>query len=81
MQFEGLFLPDSINYNCIFKACGSVGAVEKGEEIHEVVNQQRLLGEKHNVLGTALVDMYAKCGTLAKAQGVFDKLPAPDVVT
>ena len=37
--------------------------------------------EKSVVLGNALVDMYAKCGALRKAQEVFDKLCIRDVVS
>jgi pentatricopeptide repeat protein len=33
-----------------------------------------------SLLGTALVDMYAKCGMLAKAQGVLEGLPVRSVV-
>ncbi|MCO5592863.1 hypothetical protein L7F22_046867 [Adiantum nelumboides] len=33
------------------------------------------------VLGTALVDMYAKCGVLQKAQKVLEELPFRNVVS
>ena len=32
------------------------------------------------VIGSALVDMYAKCGALVKAQKVLEELPVHDVV-
>eukprot|EP00250_Pteridium_aquilinum_P017549 c23686_g11_i4 orf=3-908(-) len=63
------FSPDAVTFLCILKACGTIGAAKKGEEIHAKVSRQGLL-EKHTVLCTALVDMYGKCGELAKAQEV-----------
>ena len=32
------------------------------------------------ILGTALVDMYVKCGLLAKAQEVHDRIQTRDIV-
>ena len=79
MQIEGL-LPDSVTFMCILKACGSIGAVDKGIKIHnEIVNMGLI--EKDIVLGNALVDMYAKCGVLGKAQEVIDQLPIRDIVS
>ena len=73
MQNEG-FYPDAITFICILKACGNIGSLKLGGEIHEEVRKQSLL-EKDIVLGTALVDMYGKCGNLKKAQEVFNELP------
>mgnify|MGYP000668626338 CR=1 FL=1 len=69
MQREGLS-PDAITFTCILKACGSIGAIEKGKEIHEEILSRGFL-EKDMVLANALVDMYAKCGTLSKAEEVL----------
>lgn len=77
MQDEDLS-PNAVTYVCILKACGNIGALEKGEEIHAEVRRQGLL-RKDIVLGTALVDMYAKCGLLLKAEQVFNEFPARDV--
>ncbi|KAI5076844.1 hypothetical protein GOP47_0008909 [Adiantum capillus-veneris] len=78
MQNEGLF-PDAPTFARVLKVCGSIGAAEKGREIQlEIVRKGLLL--KDLVLGTALVDMHAKCGELAEAKEVFDALPFKDVV-
>ena len=66
MQNDGLS-PNAITFVSLLKACGSVGAVEKGIEIHNEIMSKRLL-EGNIELGNALVDMYAKCGELEKAQ-------------
>ncbi|KAI5060776.1 hypothetical protein GOP47_0025196 [Adiantum capillus-veneris] len=76
MQREGVS-PDAVTFACVLQACGITGAVDKGEQIHKVISKQGLLA--HNVvLGTALVDMYAKCGALSKAAGVLEQLPTRD---
>jgi pentatricopeptide repeat protein len=51
-----------------------------GEEIHAEITKQGLLA-KSVVLGTALVDMYAKCGAVSKAREVFDKLLTRNTVS
>ncbi|KAI5071803.1 hypothetical protein GOP47_0014054 [Adiantum capillus-veneris] len=79
MKTDGL-LPDSVIFSCILKACGNIGATQKGEQIHYELSKLGLL-KNDSVLGNALVDMYAKCGTLIKAQEVLDELPSQDVVS
>ncbi|KAI5062664.1 hypothetical protein GOP47_0023203 [Adiantum capillus-veneris] len=77
MKDKGLF-PDAMTFSCILKTCGSLGAAMKGQEIHAEIARRCLL-DNDTVLASALVDMYAKCGALAKAQGVFDELLVQDV--
>jgi pentatricopeptide repeat protein len=61
------------------KASSSTGAIDITEEIHEQILNRNLL-DKDVVLGTALVDAYAKCGLLEKSQRVLKELPTRDVV-
>ena len=68
--------PDAFTLSCILKACASIGAVSMGQKIHEDIIQNQLLEENDVVLGTALLDMYAKCGELEKAEQVFETLPS-----
>ena len=37
--------------------------------------------KRNQVVGNALVDLYAKCGVLEKAREVFDMLPARNIVS
>ncbi|KAI5057937.1 hypothetical protein GOP47_0027952 [Adiantum capillus-veneris] len=78
MRSEGLS-PDGITYACTLKACGLAQDVDMGERIHNETASQGLL-ERDVVLGGALVDMYAKCGALTKAQQVLEELPVRDLV-
>jgi pentatricopeptide repeat protein len=72
--------PNTVTFLCTLKACGIVGSAAKGEKLHAKILRYRLLG-MNSLLGTALVDMYAKCGSLGKARDVFDHLPARDVIS
>ena len=79
MRKEGLS-PDAITFTCILKSCGEIGDVDKGKQIHEEISKSGLL-EKDIMLGTALVDMYAKCGVPIKAQNVLENLPFRNTVS
>ncbi|KAH7432824.1 hypothetical protein KP509_07G041900 [Ceratopteris richardii] len=79
MQLMG-FLPDEVTFVCILKACGSLQALAKGQEIHVQILRERLF-EKHVAVANGLLDMYMKCGSLKKAQEVFNELPVHDTVT
>ncbi|KAI5070846.1 hypothetical protein GOP47_0015189 [Adiantum capillus-veneris] len=76
MKQSGISL-NAITAACILKACGSVGALDKGEEIHARAAREGWL-QDNNVIGNVLVDMYAKCGALKKAQDLLYELPTLD---
>ena len=79
MQCDGL-RPNIVTLICILKVCGSARALDKGEKIHLQIIRESLL-EKDVLVGNALVDMYAKCGEIAKAREVLRDLPIQDVVS
>ncbi|GKA22964.1 pentatricopeptide repeat-containing protein [Tanacetum coccineum] len=60
-------------------ACGHLGALDQGRWIHVYINK---MWDKISVnLGTAVVDMYAKCGCIEIGYEVFKDMPEKDVVT
>eukprot|EP00250_Pteridium_aquilinum_P022069 c25297_g15_i1 orf=1-915(-) len=79
MQHEGIF-PDAVTLVCSLKACSSLGATNKGREIHTQINRLGLL-ERDIFVGNALVDMYAKFGSFEKAQELFSNLPSRNLVS
>jgi pentatricopeptide repeat protein len=77
MQQEGVE-PDAITFIGALNACASVAALDGGRHIEE---QVILYGLKSNVfVGSSLVDMYAKSGSVDDAWRVFNKMPTHDVV-
>ena len=79
MQQDGIS-PDGITFTCIFKACSSLRAIDKGKQIHDEILSRGLL-DKDVVLGNALVDMYTKFGMVVKAREVLEELHARDIVS
>eukprot|EP00250_Pteridium_aquilinum_P030771 c42092_g1_i1 orf=3-356(-) len=70
MQFEGV-APNAVTFNCILRACGITHTLGKGQEIHSEIERQGLV-KSNIVFGPTLIEMYSKCGSLEKAQDVFD---------
>lgn len=64
--------PSSVTYLSSLKACASLGAVDRGEEIHMDIIKYGF--ESTQSTGNMLVDMYVKCGFLEEAQEVFSQL-------
>ena len=62
----------------LLKACTLLQDLETGIELHNDINEKGLL-DVDVCIGGSLIDMYAKCGFLAKAQEVFDKLRLSNV--
>eukprot|EP00250_Pteridium_aquilinum_P007949 c17548_g4_i1 orf=1-321(-) len=59
MRQEGI-APDDVTYACCLKACGSVGIIDKGQQIHDDVIKNGLDADVY--IGNTLIDMYSKCG-------------------
>jgi pentatricopeptide repeat protein len=78
MQQEGV-RPDSVTFVGVLNACASVIALEEGRRVHQQIIQSGL--ESDVFVGSSLVDMYAKCGSIEDACRVFHKMPSRDVVT
>ncbi|KAH6803544.1 Tetratricopeptide repeat superfamily protein [Perilla frutescens var. frutescens] len=71
------FEPDSVSLVSALLACSHVGFSRLGKEIHGFIVRRY---ELDRVVGTALIDMYAKCGSLSHAQTLFERMSSPDVV-
>ncbi|KAK4715059.1 hypothetical protein R3W88_020966 [Solanum pinnatisectum] len=65
---------------CTLSACGELGALDQGRWMHKYIINKREIVMSVN-LGTALVDMYAKCGCIEFSYQLFEKMPRRDVVT
>lgn len=72
--------PDNFTLPVVLKACVELREVKYGEMIHGLVKKDATVGSDLYV-GSALIDMYAKCGRMTDALKVFDELEKPDIVT
>ncbi|XP_057862807.2 pentatricopeptide repeat-containing protein At1g56690, mitochondrial [Cryptomeria japonica] len=78
MQVAGV-KPDSTTFASVLPACAQMGALEQGMQIHLSIIES---GSSSGVLVVnALIDMYAKCGSICKARNLFDKMTQRDVAS
>ncbi|GFZ19408.1 pentatricopeptide repeat (PPR) superfamily protein [Actinidia rufa] len=64
--------PNEFTMSVVLSACGRLGALEHGKWAHAYIDK---CGMKVGVvLGSCLVDMYAKCGSIERARWVFNIL-------
>ncbi|XP_021817716.1 pentatricopeptide repeat-containing protein At2g29760, chloroplastic-like isoform X2 [Prunus avium] len=70
---------DKVTMVSLLLACSHLGALELGKWLHAYIEKEKI--ELDVALGTTLVDMYAKCGSIDGASEVFRKLPEKDVMT
>ncbi|KAF8030903.1 hypothetical protein BT93_D0176 [Corymbia citriodora subsp. variegata] len=64
--------PDKITLANMLSTCASAGALSHGTWIHLYIQKNQI--QLDHVLGTALVDMYGKCGSVEKATELFSKI-------
>ncbi|XP_058097873.1 pentatricopeptide repeat-containing protein At1g08070, chloroplastic-like [Magnolia sinica] len=62
----------------MLSACAHLGALDQGARLHAYINDHKIV--IGTILGTALVDMYAKCGSIACATQVFYDIEEKDVL-
>ncbi|KAG1338392.1 putative Pentatricopeptide repeat-containing protein [Cocos nucifera] len=71
--------PNSFTFGSFIGFCASITAFETGMQWHAFVLKYGL--ELDVVVGSALVDMYSKCGEMNDALSLFQCLPEKDLVS
>ncbi|XP_050366735.1 pentatricopeptide repeat-containing protein At1g06143 [Argentina anserina] len=71
MRMNGVS-PDAVTMSAVVSACAHLGVLDLGKEIHYYVVQNGF--DLDVYIGSALIDMYAKCGALDRALVVFYNL-------
>ncbi|PWA98750.1 pentatricopeptide repeat-containing protein [Artemisia annua] len=64
--------PDEVTMATVISACAHIGAFDIGKKIHVFIKNHRFNIDFY--IGSALIDMYAKCGSLDQSLLVFYKL-------
>lgn len=70
--------PDRYAMVGVLSACARLGALELGEWASSLMDRNEFL--LNPVLGTALIDMYAKCGCMFQAWEIFKRMKDKDLV-
>ncbi|WCJ37383.1 Tetratricopeptide repeat (TPR)-like superfamily protein [Euphorbia peplus] len=68
---------DCFTFATVLSACASVATLERGMEVHACAVRGCL--ESDVVVGSALVDMYSKCGRIDYASRFFELMPVRNV--
>lgn len=70
--------PDLFTFSSVLSVCSNLVALEQGEQIHGQIIKSGVLADV--VVGTALVSMYNKCGSINKASKAFLEMPSRTLI-
>ncbi|PIA60624.1 hypothetical protein AQUCO_00300258v1 [Aquilegia coerulea] len=75
--------PDNFTYPLVLKACSGLSALEEGRRVRENIQFNEIhFSVKPNIfVDCAMIDMFAKCGSLDEARRIFDNMPSRDLVS
>ncbi|KAK9076789.1 hypothetical protein SSX86_005123 [Deinandra increscens subsp. villosa] len=71
--------PNPTTITSILSACAQLGALSLGKWVHDLASKANF--ESNVYVSTALIDMYAKCGSIEEARQVFDTITHKNPVT
>ncbi|XP_038880251.1 pentatricopeptide repeat-containing protein At1g31430 [Benincasa hispida] len=71
--------PDKFTVVTLLTGCAQLGALEQGKWIHGYLDENRITMDV--VVGTALIEMYSKCGCVDKSLEIFYKLKNKDTAS
>ncbi|XP_024529405.1 pentatricopeptide repeat-containing protein ELI1, chloroplastic-like [Selaginella moellendorffii] len=82
MSLEGV-KPNSVTLASALEGCAFAGALQQGRTIHTLMvgGAAPLTSESGVVLWTSLLNMYAKCGTVNDAEGIFHSMACRNIIT
>ncbi|KAI5326289.1 hypothetical protein L3X38_035363 [Prunus dulcis] len=78
MDTEG-FSPNSFTFCSVISACAILAVLNYGEQVHGRIIRGGL--NKNLALANALVDMYAKCGSITDAHKIFSQMSHRNLVS
>lgn len=78
MQISGI-RPDQITMLSVISACAHLGALDQAKWIHIFVDKNGFSDVLS--INNALIDMYAKCGSLENAHRLFNDIPQRNVIS
>ena len=72
-------LPTTVTLVLILSACSKLKDFKTGKQVHSCVNNSKV--ESNLVLENALIDMYAACGEMDSALGIFRNMNNKDIIS
>ncbi|KAF8008227.1 hypothetical protein BT93_K2028 [Corymbia citriodora subsp. variegata] len=76
-------IPDNFTYPIILKACSGLNDLEAGRNVYDLIkfNETKFNVKRNVYVECAIIDMFAKCGSLAEACDVFEEMPRKDLAS
>lgn len=71
--------PDEFTYGSVLKACAGLQSLDCGLKVHDKIIKSGL--GLDTFVGSALVDMYCKCGMMEEAQKLHDRIGTQTLVS
>ncbi|XP_019427763.1 PREDICTED: pentatricopeptide repeat-containing protein At3g62890 [Lupinus angustifolius] len=64
--------PNEFTLSGVLSACAQLGALQHGKWVHAYIDKSGMRIDV--ILGTSLIEMYSKCGSIERARWVFDNM-------
>ncbi|XAR51601.1 hypothetical protein NMG60_11006273 [Bertholletia excelsa] len=71
--------PDEFTYGSILKACAGQQALNPGMEVHNRIIKHGMCSD--SFIGSAIVDMYCKCGKVEEAEKLHNRMEEQTIVS
>ena len=71
-------IPNEVTILAVHSAYGQIGALESRRWVHSYIQNNVIEVNSH--MGTTLIDMHSKCGSLEDAKLVFERIKYKDVI-
>ncbi|KAF6163000.1 hypothetical protein GIB67_021149 [Kingdonia uniflora] len=71
--------PDQVTLITVLGACDQITALQFGTSVHALITRRGFA--MYTIVGTTLIDMYAKCGCLDRSRSVFDEMLEKNLVS
>ncbi|XP_031486020.1 pentatricopeptide repeat-containing protein At3g09040, mitochondrial isoform X1 [Nymphaea colorata] len=78
MMWQGIS-PDEVSFACALSMLANLDALEAGKQMHASAIKSGF--ELNLYVGSALVDMYAKCASMEEAHNILAQMPESNVVS
>ncbi|XP_064965861.1 pentatricopeptide repeat-containing protein At3g62890-like [Musa acuminata AAA Group] len=79
MQKVRMIKPNEVTMVSVLSACAHLAALEQGKWVHAYIDKNHMTLDDDQNLGAALIDMYAKCGSIDIALKLFQSLDRKNV--
>lgn len=72
------FKPDPVTISSLLSACASIGAIDKGKQLHSYVLKAGL--SSHYIIEGSILDLYVKCADVETAHKFFNTTDKENIV-